>query len=167
MGETLAVTPERWEELYRQRFPRVYRALVATLRDAEAAKDALHDAFAEGLRRPPSRDDNLTGWLFRVALRRARHSPFRAPWARLTDISTAAALDPEIARVLDRIEVGELLRRLTKRQRAMVVAQYYLGLRADEIAEALGVRPGTVRATVSQALARMREGEAHGVQPTD
>jgi len=156
------ITNARWDELYRERFPTVYRALVATLRDAEAARDALQDAFAEGLRRPPTRDDNLTGWLFRVALRHARHSPFRPAWERLTDVSAAPALDDEIARVLDRIEVGALLARLTTRQRAMVVAQYYLGLDQAEIARAFGVRPGTVRATISQSLARMRKGAADG-----
>jgi RNA polymerase sigma-70 factor (ECF subfamily) len=163
MGDAPAVSRERWEELYRGRFPHVYRALVATLRDGEAAKDALHDAFMEGLRRPPARDENLTGWLFRVALRRARRGPLRAPWARLADIAFASVTTTdETARVLDRIEVGELLAQLTPRQRAMVVAQYYLGLDADEIANAFGVRPGTVRATVSQALARLRKGEAGG-----
>lgn len=164
MDDRTPVTPEHWEELYRRRFPQVYRALVATLRDGEAAKDALHDAFVEGLRRPPSHDENLTGWLFRVALRRARRGPFRAPWARLADIAfTPATNTDEIARALDRIEVSQLLRQLTPRQRAMVVAQYYLGLDAGEIAIAFGVRPGTVRATVSQALARLRKGEARVV----
>ena len=156
------ITSGRWDEVYRERFPTLYRALVAILRDADAARDALQDAFAEGLRRPPTRDDNLTGWLFRVALRRARRSPFRPVWERLADLATAPALDDEIARALDRIEVGGLLARLTTRQRAMVVAQYYLGLDQAEIARAFGVRPGTVRATISQSLARMRKGAADG-----
>ena len=52
---------ERWAELYRRSFPDVYRALVATLLDRELALDALHDAFEEGLRRPPGDDRNLPG----------------------------------------------------------------------------------------------------------
>jgi RNA polymerase sigma factor (sigma-70 family) len=159
------ITPERWEELYREQVPRLYRALLAVLQDTDAARDALHDAFAEGLRRPPARDDNLAGWLFRVALRRARRSPFRPPWLRLADLALTSATAPneELERALDRIEVGQLLRRLTARQRAMVVAQYYLGMGQAEIAELFGVRPGTVSATVSQALARMRKGGSHAL----
>ena len=38
--------------------------------------------------------------------------------------------------------------------------RHRLGLSQQEIAEALGVRRGTVSATVSQSLARMREGGA-------
>ena len=56
--------------------------------------------------------------------------------------------------------MGRLLALLTKRQRAIVVAHYYLGLSQQEIAEAVGVRRGTVNATVSQSLARMRKGGA-------
>jgi len=59
--------------------------------------------------------------------------------------------------VLDRLEVGRLLGLLTERQRAIVVAHYYLGLTQEEIADALDIRRGTVSATVSQSLARMRE----------
>lgn len=49
---------------------------------------------------------------------------------------------------------------LTERQRAIFVAHYYLGLSQEEIAQALGIRRGTVSATVSQSLARMRQGDA-------
>ena len=68
------------------------------------------------------------------------------------------AVGDDVAAILDRLEVGRLLGLLTERQRAIVVAHYYLGLTQDEIADALGVKRGTVSATVSQSLARMREG---------
>ena len=66
-------------------------------------------------------------------------------------------MSDDVAAILDRLEVGRLLALLTERQRRVVVAHYYLGLTQEEIADALGVRRGTVSATVSQSLARMRE----------
>src|SRR4051794_37929260 len=111
MGE---VTRERWAELYEQSFPKVYRALVATLLNAEAARDALQHAFLVGLERPPQ-DRNPEGWLYRVALRHARR-PLRR-LLRLRDVG-AESLERE---VLDRIEVGQLLLLLTERQRSVVV----------------------------------------------
>ena len=51
-------------------------------------------------------------------------------------------------------ENGSYLERLSLRLRALRV-QRRLG--QEQIAEALGVRRGTVSATVSQSLARMRE----------
>lgn len=150
------MSAERWGDLYDRAFPSVYRALVAATGDRERALDGLHDAFEEGLRRPPSDDQNLPGWLYRVALRKTRRGLFRAR-QRSSPIQSLGTAD-DTARVLDRLEVGRLLGMLTERQRAIVVAHYYLGLTQEEIANALGVRRGTVSATVSQSLARMRVG---------
>ena len=88
----------------------------------------------------------------RIGLRRAR----RAAFACLPLVDRPGA-DPALEAILDRDEIGRLLRRLTERQRAMVVAHYYLGQTHDEIAAALGISRGTVSATLSQSLARMRE----------
>ncbi len=151
---------ERWAELYDRAFPQVYRALVAVTLDSERALDGLHDAFEEGMRHPPLDSANLEGWLYRVALRKTRRSLLRV--LREIPITEISSEDPTVT-ILQRVELGRLLRLLTERQRAIVVAHYYLGLSQEEIAEALGVRRGTVSATVSQSLTRMREGEAkHG-----
>jgi RNA polymerase sigma-70 factor (ECF subfamily) len=143
-----------WTTLYRNAVPRVYRALLATLRDPELAEDALHEAFAEGLRRPPTSGENLPGWLFRVAIRRARRR--RWGFTSLQGQEKRAAVD-ELDPVIDRLEAGRLLALLTERQRAVVVAHYYLGLTQAETADLFGVRPGTVSATIAQALTKMRK----------
>jgi RNA polymerase sigma factor (sigma-70 family) len=154
------ITPERWGDLYDRAFPQVYRALVAATFGRERALDGLHDAFEEGLRRPPADDRNLEGWLYRVALRKTRRGLFRAR----REVSIEAGSSPDdVAALIQRLEVGRLLSLLTERQRAIVVAHYYLGLTQEEIADTLGVRRGTVSATVSQSLAHMREeGTARG-----
>lgn len=154
---------ERWEVVYRADAPRVFRALLATLRDRDVARDALHEAFVEGLRRPPERDENLAGWIFRVALRKARRGPYRPLLSGIAEALWPAAPNDELARVLDRLEAGRLLALLTERQRAIVVAQYYLGLEQSEIARLFNVRRGTVAATLSQALQRMRQGGQHAL----
>lgn len=153
------VTIERWQELYDRAFPQVYRALVAATLDRERALDGLHDAFEEGLRHPPASDRNLEGWLYRVALRKTRRGIFRA--GREVELTELSSDDPTVA-IVQRLEVGRLLALLTERQRAIVIAHYYLGLSQEEIADGLRIRRGTVSATVSQSLARMRkEGAEH------
>jgi RNA polymerase sigma factor (sigma-70 family) len=156
-------TAERWERVYREEAPRVFRALLASLRDREAARDALHEAFLAGLERPPSHDENLAGWLFRVALRQSRRGPYRPLLSGFADSLWPAAKDDELAHALDRLEAGRLLQLLTERQRAIVVAQYYLGLEQAEIARLFNVRRGTVAATLTQAMARMRRGGQHAI----
>jgi RNA polymerase sigma-70 factor (ECF subfamily) len=148
------ITPQRWEQLYRQEFARVYRALLAVLRDPDRALDALQDAFVAGLRKPPAQEDDLAGWLFVVAVRSGRRS-FQRPFLRLDHARSFVSKD-EIEASLDRMEVDRLLAGLSERQRAMVVAQFYLGLDHREIARHFGVKTGTVSATLAQAKARMR-----------
>jgi len=153
----------RWELIYRADAPRVYRALLATLSDRDAARDALHEAFLEGLRHPPGRDENLAGWIFRVALRKAHRGPYRPLLSGVADALWPASPNDELAQVLDRLEAGRLLALLTERQRSIVVAQYYLGLEQSEIARLFKVRRGTVAATLSQAIRRMRQGSQHAI----
>lgn len=152
---------DRWDRLYREEATTVFRALLATLRDREAARDALHAAFLEGLEHPPRHDDNLAGWLFRVALRKSRRGPYRPLLSGLAEALRPAAATDAIADAIDRMEAGRLLALLTERQRAMVVAQYYLGLPQNDIAQLFNVRRGTVAATLAQALRRMRQGGEH------
>jgi RNA polymerase sigma-70 factor, ECF subfamily len=152
---------DRWEEIYRQEAPTVFRALLATLRDREAARDALHEAFLEGIARPPAHDQNLPGWLFRVALRKSRRGPYRPMLALFGDAVRVPEGPDVVAAALDRMEAGRLLALLTERQRAMVIAQYYLGLPQQDIARLFSVRRGTVAATLAQALLRMRRGGEH------
>ena len=141
----------------------MFRALLATLRDRDAARDALHEAFLEGLQRPPGHDANLAGWLFRVALRKAGRGPYRPLLSGLAEVLWPSAARDELADALDRLEAGRLLQLLTERQRAMVVAQYYLGLDQAEIGRLFNVRRGTVAATLAQALQRMRRGGQHAI----
>jgi len=148
------ITAARWGEVYDRAFPQVYRALVTATFDRERALDGLHDAFEEGLRRPPAHDRNLEGWLYRVALRKTRRGLFRTH--REVPIGEGSSPD-DVAALIQRLEVGRLLSLLTERQRAIVVAYNYLGLTQEEIADTLGVRRGTVSATVSQSVAHMRE----------
>ena len=145
--------PDEWEDLYRSAFRRVYPALAVTLMDRDAALDALHDAFVEGLRKAPPDRRNVEGWLYVVALRKGRRR-FRLPIA--LPLVDRAKADRRLDEVLLRDEVGQLLARLSQRQRAIVVAHYFLHETQDEIARDLGISRGTVSATISQSLARMR-----------
>jgi RNA polymerase sigma factor (sigma-70 family) len=155
-----------WEEAFRSAYPSVYRALVAVLLDAELAQDALQEAFEQGLRKPPPRTDALPGWIFRVALRRARRGR-RVPLPFRLDEIIGSVHEPSVLSeadsILDRLALGDLLRLLTERQRAVVVAHYYLDLTQQEIADALGVRRGTVGATLTQALRLLRKGGSYVV----
>jgi RNA polymerase sigma-70 factor (sigma-E family) len=53
--------------------------------------------------------------------------------------------------------LDRILDRLPARQRAAVVLRYYEDLTETEIAETLGVSVGTVKSTISRAIAKLRD----------
>jgi DNA-directed RNA polymerase specialized sigma24 family protein len=53
--------------------------------------------------------------------------------------------------------LADALRRLAPAQRAAVVLRFYLDMSVEAAAQALGKKPGTIRALTSQGIARLRE----------
>ena len=60
-----------------------------------------------------------------------------------------------------RLVLAAALDQLTAKQRAVVVLRFYEDLTEVETAAALGIRPGTVKSTTRDALARMRRLAPH------
>jgi RNA polymerase sigma factor (sigma-70 family) len=149
------------EELYRSRYPR-FEAVLATLtRDRETARDAVQEAFALALarRRQFRGEGSLEGWVWKIALRVASGQR-RKLSGPLPDTIDPAVPEPELDSGLT-----EALRRLTPRRRLFVFLRYFADLSYDEIAQACGVRRGTVAAALAQArseLAGLVENEAPG-----
>ncbi|MFI0369370.1 SigE family RNA polymerase sigma factor [Actinomadura sp. 1N219] len=56
--------------------------------------------------------------------------------------------------------LGRALRRLPERQRLAVMLRYYEDMSEREIAAALGISVGTVKSTVSRAMAKLRDDDA-------
>src|ERR687888_842856 len=147
-----AVARQGWLARCEAAYATVYRGLVAVGATRDEAADALQDAFEEALRQK-TQVTRPEGWLFVVAHRRWR----RARWRRRLFRPLERA---QVSIGNDRDEAIDLLTelgRLTERQRTVIVSRYVLGLSQREIAELLGIAPGTVAATVHQATALLRE----------
>jgi RNA polymerase sigma-70 factor (sigma-E family) len=75
------------------------------------------------------------------------------PSGTLTD---RPATEDMAADVATRVAVRQVLAALTERQRAVVVLRLFDDLPEAQVAQVLGCAVGTVKATMSQALARLR-----------
>jgi RNA polymerase sigma-70 factor (ECF subfamily) len=147
------------EELYRTRRPQFCRAAAAIAGDPALGEDAVQEAFAKAVRKRRSYRGrgSLEAWVWRIvvnAARDARRKP--RPLLGLRDRPEAATPNGRGASLP--------LELLTDRQREVLFLHHYADLDYATIAEALGISPGTVGATLSTARRVLRQALAPEVK---
>lgn len=151
----MAATTAEIEALYRGRSHAFLYSVTAFLRDGDAALDVVQEAFALALRRRGSfrGEASLETWVWRIVLNAARD---RERSRRRQAVPEPLGLpDQESAEVVDHLR--SVLLSLPERQRLAVFLRYYADMSYGQIAEALGVRPGTVAASLHAAHASLRQ----------
>lgn len=150
-----------FEDVYERSFPSLFRYLHRYTGDADAATDLAQEAFMRLLSaRVPEAD--ARAWLFRVATNLARdRSRARTRRLRLLDRwlgggEDAVAADEGIERreAVERVRLA--LDALDGRDRRMLLMREE-GFTYREIAEAVGVAPGSVGTLIARAVERFRE----------
>jgi RNA polymerase sigma factor (sigma-70 family) len=151
VDEVVDVGAGEFADFYRASYTDIARALAYALGDVEVAAEATDEAMARAYPRWSTlrHYDNPGGWVYRVGLnwarslhrRLSRRLPFRA-----TEHTEPPVSDPAVA---------EALRRLSTDHRDVVVCRLLLDWSVDVTADALGVRPGTVKSRLHKALRRL------------
>src|SRR3954452_19245566 len=140
---------------------RMYALAVRILRDNVLAEDALQGALITVWRQLPTlRDpDRFEAWVRRLLVH-ACYAEARRPrqWAgnvRVLPVDGPAGTD-DLLSVADRDQLDRAFRRLTVEQRAVFVMHHHVGLPLVEIAETLGIPPGTARSRLHYATRLLR-----------
>lgn len=141
------------------RQPALLRTAFLLSGDAHTAEDVVSTALAKlYLSWDKVRDrDSVDGYVRRIIANETT-SLWRRPWRRR---EVAADVLPENGRE-DAYDDGraaavwQAVSALPPRQRAVVVLRYYEELSEAEIADVLGISPGTVKSQASRALATLR-----------
>ncbi|HEX7345791.1 MAG TPA: RNA polymerase sigma factor [Candidatus Limnocylindrales bacterium] len=148
-------------DLIRPRSNQLFGTAVHILRDLDRAEDALQDALViawrdlRGLRDPDRFDAWLRRLLVNVCIRQASRERRRAVNLRVLPVDGPAASD-ELLSIADRDQLERGFRRLPPEQRAILVLHHFLGYAPSEIAETLGIPPGTARSRLYNAHRAMR-----------
>ena len=146
-----ATRPLTFEQLFRQSYEPMVRVAFLLVGSRAEAEDVVQDAFAR-IELRWSRLDNPEGYLHRCVVNRS-HDVLRR--RRLEQRFRSLRRDETTELGAD--ELADALAALPPKRRTAVVLKYYAGLREREIAEAMGVRPGTVKSMLHRALAQLRE----------
>ena len=162
-----------YEELVSRYQGIAYRVAWLVARQAGEAEDAVQEAFVKAYYALPRFRPGapFRPWLLRIVANEARNR-VRSTRRQERLVLRAAAVDPGDAApspetaALDRDEAMALTRALEKLRepdRLVIAYRYLFELSEAEMADALGVRPGTVKSRLSRALGRLRaELEASG-----
>ena len=139
------------EAVYRARFPEFCSVATAILRDREAGRDAVQEAFAKAVRNRHDfrRDGSLDAWLWRAVVNTAISERRKRGTPELAEHEAAAD-------ETDRNDVRVLIQQLPERQRLVVFLRYWADLDYAAIADALAIAPGTVAAALHAAHGSIR-----------
>jgi RNA polymerase sigma-70 factor (ECF subfamily) len=141
------------EAVYRARFGEFCSVAAAIMRDREAGRDAVQDAFANAVRRRGEfrGDGPLDAWLWRTVVNTAL--------SQLRQRALSVPLGQENATETDHAgDVRAVIQELPERQRLVVFLRYWADLDYAAIAEALAIAPGTVAAALHAAHGSIRNG---------
>jgi DNA-directed RNA polymerase specialized sigma24 family protein len=143
----------QWEKVVEAAWPRLVRALTGLAGEPGRAEDALQDAVEAALKPGViEKIERADAWLYAVAVRRLGRTRLRSRLeSALSDLRGTAP-----APGLETVATIELLQGLSRRQRELVIARYYLDLSYRDIATHFGVSAGTATATVTRALQKIR-----------
>ncbi|WP_409485525.1 SigE family RNA polymerase sigma factor [Arsenicicoccus dermatophilus] len=157
-----ATGPPDFADFFAEQSDGLVRLAYLLLGDAEAARDCAQDALTGVYGRWRRFDGYGQALAYtrasvvnrsRDQLRRRQTERRHAPTLQ-TDALRAVGGDPS-GQVAERSSLWPLLLRLPDRQREVLVLRYWLDLPEREIAETLGVHPGTVKASASRGLATL------------
>jgi RNA polymerase sigma-70 factor (ECF subfamily) len=146
------------EDLYRRRYGKFLRVAVAILCDEHLAEEAVNDAFVRALRhrRDFGGRGSLEAWLWRIVVNEARRR--RSAESRTIPMQRALleSAPPAANGHRESGALAAVVAALPERQRLTLFLRYYADLDYEAIADALGVKPGTVAATLHAAHAALR-----------
>lgn len=137
-----------FDELYRAEFEPMVRLAYLLTGDRETALEVTHDAFVVTCERW-SRLDRPGGYLRTAVVNRCRDLGRRQRFRSSAPVPERSVVDPDD-------DLADAIAALPPKRRAAVVLRYYLDLTEADIAETLGVRPGTVKSLLSRGLAELK-----------
>lgn len=155
-----------FDDFYRQHYDTIATALAVTLGSRDLGREATDEAMTRAYAKwhMVASYSNPAGWIYKVGLNWGRS------WHRkVTNRAAILRRQPspdviELPRTGD-VELHDAMSRLDSKYRSVVVCRYLLDWSTDQTADALGIRPGTVKSRLSTALDHLR-GQLDSEPPT-
>lgn len=172
---TRGLAHDEFDALVREHQQRLYRIILALVRDPDLAANLTQDCFVRAYENRASfrGDSSVYTWLTRIAINLVRDNARNRRqgfWRRLLqrgpdeDHEIVAAQAPDHRATADRVilareevdAVWRAVETLSPQQREVFVLRFAEEMQLEEIAQVIGIKVGTVKAHLSRAVAAVR-----------
>ena len=134
---------------------RAYRLAFGIIHDRQAAEDAVQEALVRAYRSLDNLEEGrpFWPWFFRIVVNEALKQAKRSRRPALAPAPPDTVESPEHALLAqeERERVWQAIHRLPPAHRAVILLRYYEELSEAEMAEVLGLPPGTVKSRLHYA----------------
>lgn len=145
-----------FEELFRRHYDMVYGVLFRLVGTRQEAEDLAQEVFFKLYQNPLRHGENIAGWLYRVATNtgynalRNSHRRYQREYRAGGDVPSPAVPEEEVTRREVQRQVRAALLTLPERDAKMLVLNQ-VGFSYQELAEIIGVAPGSVGTLLARA----------------
>lgn len=168
-SETRPDKQSLYAELYRAHHARVVQLCRLWLNDSHEAEDAAQEVFLKLLRANPAHERSVAwrAWLTRVALNTCRDRRRSSWWKWRREkpmafeevplLSHAPTPEEQTVSREDREHIWRLFRGLSVRQQEVFALRYVEEWSVEEVAQMLGITPGSVKQHLFRAVRHLRK----------
>ncbi len=144
-----------FEATFRSHYERIARVIVRVVRDPARAEELAVEVFLKLWRSPGAHGEKAGGWLYRTAVRKGldelRRTTRRGRTERLLDLVRRVPTPEDIRSATEEQEkVRRILAVLDPRQAELLLLRSH-GLRYDEVAAALDLKPVSIGTLLTRA----------------
>jgi RNA polymerase sigma-70 factor (ECF subfamily) len=162
----VAGSPDAWEALYRRLYPKLSSYMLRKV-GPDYAEDAVSVTMAravKGIGRYRPGPSGIDGWVFGIARRtaadhhrkRIRYQRQDGTAAAMESPPSSTAVEEPVTHAEDRIELRRAFEKLPHRERELLELRVVAELSVEQVAAALGKRPGAIRTAQTRALQKLR-----------
>ncbi len=154
-------TKQKFEHLFKDNYPHMYRLAFSMVENADDAKDAVHQVFCQMLRNKPQvSGDSLRGYLLAATRNQCLHTLRRRKLKR--QMEEELRRDRPESENEEREALLEQLNQviednLTEQDRRVLSLHYDEEMTYAETAKVLGISPSAVNKHITRSLAKIRE----------
>ncbi len=142
----------KFDDLYRTEYVPMVKLARGLVDSSERAEEIVQDAFAKVFERW-NRLNEPGGYLRVSVINGSRSELRRREVSRRFGLTRRA----EATAPTERDYLIDALDQLPAKQKTVLVLRFFADMSEKEIADTLGIRPGTVKSTTSRGLARLRK----------